>query len=51
LGDSVFIDWVNKEENFEALLLEDFDKGRVLGSRKRFVVNCPGMRVSGLPLA
>ena len=36
LADGVFIDGVNKEENFETLLLEHLDEGRVLGSGKRF---------------
>jgi hypothetical protein len=36
LADGVFIDGVDKEENFETLLLEHLDEGRVLGSSKRF---------------
>ncbi len=36
LADGVFVDGVDKEENFEALLFGHFDEGRVLGSNKRF---------------
>jgi hypothetical protein len=38
LGDGILIDWVNKQENFKALLLENLEDGRVTSGSKGFTV-------------